>query len=191
MEDALRSQAAFNELIADAKRAMQRIDESKVRHAAAKRQLLQQVAGPHFDELMASRESAERHLDDADSKKRLAALMVLLDHWRPNTQLAQTCENLAFADGDATVRGVALSGLSQCYADTQDARVLRLLASIVANEQQSNRFRKSAYFGLFPVVGIAGIDARSLPDPDFRFPDDVDWELVSRLAPNAELAKRS
>jgi hypothetical protein len=59
-------------------------------------------------------------------------------------------------------------------------------ANIVADERQSNRFRSSAYFGLFQV---AAIDARSLPEPDFRFPDDVDWNLVSSFAPNADVVK--
>ncbi len=178
MDDPLLSQAAFDELIAEAKRALKRNDEFKVRHAAAKRQLWEKLAGPLFDELLASRESAERHLGDANPNKRLAALMVLLDHWKPNAQLAQTCENLAFADNDSQVRGVALSGLGKCYAYTQDARVLRLLAGIVCDERQSKSFRNSAYIALFHV---ADVDARSLPEPGYRFPDDVDWDFVARF----------
>lgn len=120
MNDQVSSDASFDELIAEAKRSFEWIDEFKVRHAAAKRQLWEQLAGSIFHELLASKESAERDLGDADPNKRLAALMVLSDHWRPTAQLAQTCEKMAFADNDAQVRGVALSGLGKCYAYTQE-----------------------------------------------------------------------
>jgi hypothetical protein len=184
MSKTVSSEMSFEDLIAEAKRAFERIEESKVRIAAGQRQLLEKAAGNIISSLFVSRESAENYLGDSDSNKRIAALMVLLDHWRPNAQLAQTCEKIALTDSDAQVRGVALVGLGQCYADTRDARVLRLLAGIVGDEKQPSESRSSAYFALFQVDGV---DAKSLPDPSFRFPDGVDWKLVSRLMPNAEV----
>jgi hypothetical protein len=75
------------------------------------------------------------------------------------------------------VREEATYLLGSHYADTNDARIGALLASIVRAEGEAPAVRLSAYCALVCLRGQADRWRPRLTE--LRFPEDIDWVLVS------------
>lgn len=141
------------------------------------------LAGAAVDLMLEDREQALRRLTDSDPKIRYVALSLLVSHWNSakDQEFAQQCEKMAIDDTDNTVRSVALRILGQCYKNTDDARIGKLLAQVVRDELQTAECRAGAYLALFRLRGLfADWPGRNtIPPTVFRFPEHVDWAFVA------------
>jgi hypothetical protein len=111
---------------------------------------------------------------------RIAALFLVGSEWTITSEIRDACEELAFADADSQVRGVAISTLSDCYADTRDRRVCRRFAELAVNPSEPEADRLAALQGLYSIEGILVLAWPEL-QPGFRFPGDVDWRFVQQF----------
>jgi len=176
MSQKVASEPSFEEIIAGAKRDIQESQQIYARHKLAQKNHWERLVGPDVEDWLNNRATAEAILADPNPKRRLAALEILLHHWKPDPKLAAACEKMVFDDPDGQVRVVALFALGICYNGSLDFRIGKLLASIVNDAAQPENFRKAAYTGLFHVRGLP---VQSWPDPTTFRPDrDVDWAFV-------------
>ena len=67
------------------------------------RKMWENLAGSHAAAMIESRASAESYLAHP-AQVRLAALLVLKHHWKPDKSFAQACERMVLDDPDAKVR---------------------------------------------------------------------------------------
>lgn len=145
-----------------------------------RRRMLEELAGALLGPMLEKQVTAEAHLGNTNPKVRLAALMVLADHWRDKSRLKVICERLTFCDQDGEVSRMALTVLSECFHGTKDGRISKLLASAVYDESKHLEFRLAAYNGLFLITGLP---VNSWPNMKkylgtWKFPGDVDWAFV-------------
>jgi hypothetical protein len=134
------------------------------------------LAGEQLNEMLASRENSIKRLQDPSWKLRLAAISILRTVWKSYEELAIICEKMAFEDPHFQVRGTALFTLACCFAGTNDARIGKLLASVVKDTTMPDLIREAAYNGLFQLRGTFPLD---LPMPGkHRFPADMDSAFV-------------
>ena len=130
--------------------------------------------------MMKSRQDAERFLEHPEPTVRIAAIEVLAEHWKPDSNMAPLCEGLAFSDADFRVRSVAITTLASLLRGSDDTNVGEKLASVVRDERQPVTFRLTAYHGLFSLRGrLFTWEGRYLSSAsDLPFPDGVDWSFV-------------
>jgi hypothetical protein len=139
----------------------------------------------HLKPMFQSRSDAVAYLEHEDAEVRRAALVVLEAHCqaavpgKPDEQFAKTCERLAQADRDTSIRSLALGCLGSLHAAAGNSRVEQLIAWIVFDSSEPLEVRKSAYRSLLEIRGrfVFGGGVRTL-SASFRFPEDVDWGLV-------------
>jgi hypothetical protein len=134
-------------------------------------------ADVYFETMQHGPRVAERFFDHPDPALRLAAVATFCFRWDSDEGFKAACERLAWADGDDTVRIFAIAALGGHYATTSDSRIGAFLAEIVHDETQDSCVRRSAYFSLHRIRGRSFLELS--PREDFRFPEDVDWSLVS------------
>lgn len=139
----------------------------------------QALAGARLGDILKSRDSAASYLRDHDSSLRQAALFALKHYWRPDKDFERLCEELLCNDPDVAVRAAALSCLSGCLRQTDDARVGRLVADLVVDPNQAIRLRRAAYVALFQIRGMPPQKLAEAASRELRIPDDVDWEFVN------------
>jgi tetratricopeptide (TPR) repeat protein len=94
-------------------------------------------------------------------------------YWGRTPEFSAICERHALEDPDFEVRRAAVLLLGTCYRGTHDARIGRLIADMVLDSTQPDRWRKAAYQSLFSLVGRRFRDFLV-----FQFPEDVDWTFV-------------
>jgi tetratricopeptide (TPR) repeat protein len=147
------------------------------------RKLWEGLVGTLVDDMLASRETAERYLRDARPSVRKVALAVVSGHWgaKAGDDCVGVCEDLSIHEADADVRSVALCALGSCYHGTDDVRVGRFLSTIVHDEAESQMCRLAAYDALYSLRGTApplqpavGEDAPRSPG----IPAELDWSFV-------------
>lgn len=141
------------------------------------------LAGSAVDLMLHDRSCAVAQLTHSNANTRNVALSVLISHWKSekDPEFAQRCEKMAFGDPDDTVRSVALRLLGECYQNTDDRRIGKLLAQLVCDERQPSDCRSGAYLALFRLRGLfADWPGRSsVPVTLFRFPEHVHWSFVN------------
>jgi hypothetical protein len=138
--------------------------------------MLEDYSGPIVRELAQSRAIAYQNISHSDARIRFAALSLIRTNWGVTQEIADTCEERAISDTDGKVRGAAVLCLSDYYQKTSHPRIVKLLATIVADEKEEFDVRDVAYSGLFFLLE---------PDPlkwplghRFSFPKDIDWVFV-------------
>lgn len=140
------------------------------------RETCAELAGPLFEAMTTSLETAERYLRSSDPRNRLAALFIIRYCWTLTPAFAEQCERMALEDCDEKVRSAALLFLATYYRDTTDRRVGKFVAELLCDAKQPLELRRVAYSSLFLIRGILTVSDLS---SDFRFPDNVDWSFVS------------
>ena len=152
------------------------------------------LAGAAADLMLEERNYALGRLDDSEPKIRQVALNVLAFHWNSvkDQDFQQRCEEMAFQDLNDSVRAVAIRLLGECYQNTDDVRIGKLLAQVVNDERQSCNCRSGAYLALFRLRGVfADWPGRhSIPVTHFSFPDHVDWQLVNSFLDDTRVPKK-
>ncbi len=178
MTSDISSDESLDELLQRVKSSQRSSDQAVARYRSTQNAQWQQLAGAALEQMLQSRQAAEKFLSDADPKRRIAALSILASHWKPDGNLAAVTEKLAFDDSDLEVRNVAVLVIGDCFVGTNDARATKMFAGLVNDSAHPETFRQWAYLGLCKVC--RPID--DWPDvPTFRFPDDVDWHFVHSL----------
>lgn len=165
--------------------SMQAVEERKrkfAEHSAyaqqAFRKMWEEGAGSHVDAMLESRDATEAFLTHAEPQVRCAAILALKHHWQPDDKFPRLCERLLLEDPDLEVRGLALSGLAGCHALTDHKRVGELVAQLVLSDSEPDTLRAAAYRSLLMIRGMpVGMYVQAV-SPDFRFPADVNWDLV-------------
>lgn len=153
--------------------------ESELRSRQHNERMWRKLAGEHFEEMLASRESAEKYLSHPDWQLRVAAIAILRSVWEPDKSLAAACEEMLLKDPHSQVRGIAAITLGSIFQGTNDRRVGSLLATVVKGTTLPDSVRRSAHQALFHIRGVFVLD---IPLPGtYRFPEDVDWDFVNSL----------
>jgi hypothetical protein len=170
--------AALDRLAAKAEEMKRLLRAEREKARAAVLAELEALAGPEdFRALLQSAEATEQALADPRPAVRRCALYLAMKHWGLGGRYAGLCEQRAREDPDEGVREEATYLLGSHHADTNDARIGVLLASIVRAEGEAPAVRLSAYCGLVCLRGLADRWRPRLTE--LRFPEDVDWALVS------------
>lgn len=143
----------------------------------------QSLAGPHYKKMLESCQATERFLLHEDRDVRLAALKVLTYVWRPGPEnpSAAIIERMVFKADDQVMREAALCAFVDCYRNTSDPRVGRLLAEIATDESQPASWREFAYRSLYTLQGKFAPHwpgSQMTPPTPFRVPGDIDWVFV-------------
>jgi hypothetical protein len=136
------------------------------------------LAGSHLEEMLLAPEKTASYLTHPDPNLRRAAIRVTGHYWERTPEFVDTCERLIFEDPDSVVRFWALDAWMAYYANTDDMRVGRLLATIVYDSSKPTHFRRRAYYGLFVVRGMPIGTHPSLVSKEDSFSQDVDWSFV-------------
>lgn len=126
--------------------------------------------------------AAMQYLDSDDPRIQLAALD-FLSKTRRIGEAMQKCKELVQASRPVEVRLAALAQLARWYQNTCDQHVSRVIADIVADHASHIYVRDIAYQSLFQINGYP---VETWPElrralNQFSFPEDIDWNLVSRL----------
>jgi hypothetical protein len=142
---------------------------------------LRSVAGPYTDILIRDKEATLRSIHDADPAIREVALCLAESHWKLVDEITDQCEVLAQIDPSEAVRKVAIGVLGLSYSDTKDARIGRIIATVVRDEALSDKMRLAAYFAL---VVLDGRENHSVYPWKLSM-SEVDWAFVDQYACNA------
>ncbi len=170
-------QAANHELAQDFERL--EVDfrdlENRVDRLAWER--LKKLAGTEFEIMLRSRDETLKYLTHSKASLRHVALELAYSHWKITGILAQTYEETAFADPDAGVREAAIAALGTCYARTKDARICRLLAGVIRNQDAPQSMRLTAFSALLRVHRNIDYTGKSPLVPTSL--EEVDWAFVN------------
>jgi hypothetical protein len=143
-------------------------------------QLWEALAGSALGKLLSSRDKTQEALKDNDPKLRMAALLLLCDHWPRDAELSKLCEKMAFGDSDPEVRAFAFGQAGALSKGTGDARMGKMLARVVHDHQEPANVRRAAYRALFQVRGLPlfSLYKAGVLSKDAKFPEDCDWAFV-------------
>jgi hypothetical protein len=114
---------------------------------------------------------------------RTAALMVLLGELGLTQEEQQpywddAC-HFVEADQDFHERSVGLIALGTIKRGTYDRQTLEILAPFVADENENEILRRSAYASMLAVIGRSRMEAFTVGSAErFSFPGQVDWTMV-------------
>jgi hypothetical protein len=150
------------------------------------RRLFPGVRRDTLDAMVRSFEVAVSYLTSADKSERAAALTILRYEWKRLEFLSPICERMAHQDADSDVRCIAVVFLGECYGNSCDRRVSKLLAASVSNQAEDLKFRSCAYTALVSVEARPDLLA-PLANGD-PFPVGVDWSLIQSLLSDLEPA---
>ncbi|MFZ5830197.1 MAG: hypothetical protein ACOY3P_08915 [Planctomycetota bacterium] len=119
------------------------------------------LAGPHYDEMMRSKETATAYLDAVEWQVCLAAIIVCGNTWQmgPDRALVLACCRIAASDGPESARGVAASVLGHLLSASKAPNASAFLADLVLDSSNSIELRRDAYWALREVqFGVAERD---------------------------------
>jgi hypothetical protein len=137
---------------------------------------IRELAGAALQNMLTNEAATIGYLDHPDDNLRRAGILLVFTHWGPAEQQIPVYERLALRDVNIDVRMTALSCLATCFYLSNDARINRLVASIVQNSAEDVSIRHKAYACLFTLRGLSTFDVA--PGSSFNFPEDVDWDFV-------------
>lgn len=101
-----------------------------------------------------SRSIAVQFLKDVDSRKRIAALEVLLKHWNPLPSVIQSACLELVNDVDIGVRAAAIGFWGDALAASNDVYSSKFLARVALDESKSTRERRAAYRSIEQIQGL-------------------------------------
>jgi hypothetical protein len=154
--------------------------ELRMRSEARNRQLWATLAGSALQSILESRCDTERFLHDEDSRRRIAALLVLCDHWPHSDKLYGQIEQIALTDPNTEVRAVALGKVGVLHKGSNDQRVGAMLAGFVYDERAPTAIRCAAYWALYQLRGLPvfSLYRSGVLKKDMESPHDYDWAFV-------------
>jgi hypothetical protein len=111
------------------------------------------LAGPLYEELLRSKETAFAHIFDANDDIRIAAIQIFDSHWNGSmdVEFQTACREIATSDSSDSVRVSAIGSIGKAMQCSRDANVSRLLADITKGNSASDRVRHAAYWALREV----------------------------------------
>lgn len=143
------------------------------------------VFGDELKKLLASRNATEQVLLDVDPVRRLEALHLVFDYWRPSPSSEELYKRMALNDPDPEVRVEALQCWSRLYRGSEDVVFSKALAAIIYDESMTSKFRAAAYLGLCAVQSISVPSKleflKSYVYDNENLPDVLDWEIVKKF----------
>jgi tetratricopeptide (TPR) repeat protein len=133
--------------------------------------------------MLEKQDAAEEHLRHPDPMVRMTAVSIVFNYWgaKPGDEATRVCEEIAIHDTDFNPRSAALSALGECYLNTDDIRIGRLLANVARDEGEVEICRLSACEALHSLRGLSQPlwpGARAVPPTMPRVPEDIDWSFV-------------
>jgi hypothetical protein len=177
----------IDKTLQDAQRAM--VEGTKVPSEVAHMRLTRwrEYAPDCLLAMLDSEDEAKRALRHPTARVRLAAIEILLYHWRhwdqrPPGECARLYEELALRDPDLAVRCAATLALGRCYNGTADLRVGRAIANLVLDGSLPAALRRAALASLYSIRGLVLPDwpgRHTTPPSLLRVPVDVDWPFVN------------
>ena len=135
---------------------------------SAPSEIWKDLAGPLYDQLVATKEQALALLFHADSNVRIAAISVCRSAWDCSSDPAflNACQTLAANDANDTVRCHAIDSLGSALRSSRDPSASRFLAGIALDPVVSDNVRRAAYRALREIqFGLSEDDVirRSIP----------------------------
>ncbi len=167
----------LSDVVAEARQELRASIEAIARGKRAAQETWEMLAGPFGRDMLNSPEAAASLLANPDAKVRMAALLVIREHWKP-MHFQRICQKLADSDGDEQVRNLAVISFGRFYKETNDPDVGTTLARMVLDESRTAKMRTYAYTGLFQLRGVP-VDSWPAAQDHFTFPEDVDWVFVN------------
>jgi len=165
---------------AEMKRHLQWLDHSWNEYLDKEYAQLRSEIGSAIDEYRGSRDSAVAATQNIDFNHRRAALFVLNTAYGNDAEIAKTCRELIATELDEEVKILAMGYLSRYGRNSCDMDLAQMFANIVLCEAESIVVRKVAYSSLILVFSGPLVSPRKWIDN--RFPEDVNWRWVKRLA---------
>lgn len=120
-----------------------------------------ELAGPHYEEMMRSKESALEYLSSPDYRVRIAAILVCQSTWNcgADSRVVEACRNTAASDADDHFRITAISLLGMALSSTKTPDASRFVANLVMASASSIDVRRTAYWALREIqFGIEDVD---------------------------------
>jgi hypothetical protein len=177
--------------IEEAAQMMRPVYKDRLEIRQMMKRLWEERAGPHAARMLESRATAEAYLTHPQANLRLAAIMVLKDHWKPDASFVATCEMMVLNDTDPEVRAVAVVTLAGCYKGTDDRRVGGVVARVVQETSAPLSLRRAAYRSLFQIRGMPYEAYANAASDSLRFPEDADWQFVNSFLTDSRHAGRA
>jgi hypothetical protein len=151
------------------------------RAISERRERWRSMIGGLADQILFDRAIAESHLSNPNPEVRYVALCVMALEWKPTEHAAITAEGLLSQNIDEKMQVIALTVLGNYYEGTDDRRIGRLVAGIVADARRPLELRGTGYLALYKIKGIR---PKTLPNAkamldETRFQDQVDWAFVA------------
>lgn len=117
------------------------------------KQIWKDLAGSAYTKLVQSRELAIAHLNDRDSRVRIASLHICRTVWNciSDDDYLDACRRMAEGDPVDEVRVHAIGLYANGLRGTRDRDAKRLLALLVQDQDNSDATRLEAYWGLREV----------------------------------------
>jgi HEAT repeat protein len=140
--------------------------------------LLEAVVSLRRDELGSASSALERLTRNPDSDVRLQAHRRLLVHLKSTAHHDIACHSLV-ADSESEVRRVAAFGVAATASRVTRETAERLLARVVANQDEETEVRGAAYEALVLMAFRPGLPPLTR---DVDLQRDVDWTWVMALA---------
>lgn len=120
-----------------------------------------ELAGEHFDEMLASKDATMRFLLAPSNRTRLGAILICEQNWRASSEhsVLEACRSLAGSDADDSIRMVACDVIGRALSATKDPETTKFVARIVLDPHNSATLRTHAYWVLREIVyGVADVD---------------------------------
>lgn len=119
------------------------------------------LAGPHYEDMMRSKEAAMEYLSATDPRVRLAAILICGTTWNcgADSRLVEACRSIADSDADDSFRVFAIESLGIALRSSKAPDASQLLANLVMNSANSMEVRTSAYWALRGIqFGLDDVD---------------------------------
>ena len=121
----------------------------------------QQLAGPYYEEMTASKEAAVRNLWAPDVRVRVAAILICNTVWDCGRapDLLEACFHLAGSQAEDPARIVAIHMLGEALSLSKSPAASRFLADLVMDTENSAELRSESYWALREVqFGLGDTD---------------------------------
>ncbi len=169
-------------------------------------QLIRDLAGRRYSELVVSQENAVACLKDAEPQIRTAALLACQYLWRctDTPEVIEACFELARGDSNERARAYAIGVLGTTFRNKQDIKSTQFLATLFESPGLSESLKSSIYWAVREIqqglstkdlaLQVAGGVKRSIQSHSITHSDveaqktltrlsrsDIDWDSASMI----------
>ena len=112
-----------------------------------------ELAGPHHEEMMRSKEAALDYLSAPDYRVRLAAILICETTWKcgATSGLVEACRSVADSDAKDPLRICAIRSLAIALSASESPDASQFLANLVLDSTNSMELQRNAYWALREV----------------------------------------